>query len=219
MSKSYFPGDRRGRIDWYKNFADQFPKIGQQLDFTETEIANAVDDAKYAAYLLNAFGAEIDGDPGHPANSVLSGQSSGDFVELSAKSGAPKSVRPGIDTRRQARVERIKKHNGFNDSIAKQLKIASPNLDQKNYKAELGRARQTGTGVTIPFRKAGGEVDGINLYRQRKSDAPELVGFFMRTPAMDTAPGKSGEISYTARAVVNKKEVGQPSDAVKAVVR
>ena len=76
----------------------------------------------------------------------------------------------------------------------------------------------------VPFRKAGGEVSGINLYRQRKSNgAAELVNFFMRTPAVDpmppAAPGKTEERTYTARAVMNGKEIGQPSDPVRVTVK
>ena len=85
--------------------------------------------------------------------------------------------------------------------------------------AELGRPRQTGPTVTIPFRKAGGEVSGINLYRQRKGEkSPQKVGFFMRTPAIDTTPGKSGQLTYTARAVIDREEVGLPSEAVSVKV-
>jgi hypothetical protein len=220
MSKSYFPADRAGRIDWYNNFANEFPKVGKVLGFAEAEITNAVNDSKYAVHILTTLGPEIDSDPGHVGNAVLSGQSSGDYIDLPDTAGGPTPVRPGIDTRRQARVERIKRHGGYNETIGKQLRITSPKLDPKNYRAELGRARQTGNVVTIPFRKAGGEVHGINLYRQRKGDkSPQLVGFFMRTPAIDTVPGKSGEISYTARAVVKEKEVGQPSDPVKISIR
>ena len=70
---------------------------------------------------------------------------------------------------------------------------------------------------------AGGEVAGINLYRQRKGEsAPQLVNFFIRTPAVDptppASPGKSEERTYTARAVINGKEIGQPSDAVNVTV-
>jgi hypothetical protein len=216
MSKSYFPTDRAGRIDWYSNFAKEFPKAARALGFSDAEIVNAVNDSKYAAHVLTAFGAEIDADPSHSANAVLSGQSSGDFVDLPTRPGGPPAVRPGIDTRRQARVERIKRHDGYSDAIGKQLRIVSPKFDAANYKAELGRPRQTGPTVTIPFRKAGGEVFGINLYRQHKGErAPEKLGFFMRTPAIDTAPGKAGEITYTARAVIDDKEIGQASDPVK----
>ncbi|PYL55060.1 MAG: hypothetical protein DMF29_04370, partial [Verrucomicrobia bacterium] len=117
-----------------------------------------------------------------------------------------------------ARVERIKAHSKFTADIGKKLKIESGKIDAASYKAELGRARQTGNFVTIPFRKAGGGVSGINLYRQSKGDkAAQKVGFFFRTPAIDTAPGK-GELNYTARAVVNEKEIGQPSDAVSVTV-
>jgi hypothetical protein len=214
MSKSYFPIDRAGRTDWYNNFGREFPKVGKDLGFSDTEIANAVNDAKYAVYIYETLGPDIDADPGHIANAVLSGQSSGDYVDLPGGGSAPTPVRPGIDTRRQARVERIKAHPKFNVGIGKKLRIDTGKFDADKYKAELGRARQTGNFVTIPFRKAGGGVSGINLYRQGKGDkSPQKVGFFFRTPAIDTSPGK-GEVKYTARAVLNGKEVGQPSDAV-----
>ena len=218
MSKSYFPTDRTGRSGWYDNFGKQFPTVGRELGFTDTEITNAVNDAKYAAHILNTLGPDIDADPGHVGNAVLSGQSSGDFVDLPAGGSAPTPVRPGIDTRRQARVERIKANPKFTAEIGKKLKIETDKLDTANYQAELGRARQTGNFVTIPFRKAGGNVSGINLYRQGKGDkSPQKVGFYFRTPAIDTAPGK-GELTYTARAVMNDKEIGQASDAVSVTV-
>ena len=220
MSKSYYPTDQAGRIDWHSNFAKEFPKVGKDLGFTDAEITNAVNDSKYAVHILQTLGPEIDSDPGHAANAVLSGQSSGEYADLSAGSSAPTAVRPGIDTRRQARVERIKRQNAYKDAIGKQLKIVSEaKFDAKKYKAELGRPRQTGPTVTIPFRKAGGDVSGINLYRQRKDEkSPQKVGFFMRTPAIDTTPGRSGQLTYTARAVIDGEEVGLPSEAVSVTV-
>ena len=190
MSKSYYPTDRAGRIDWHGNFAKEFPKVGKDLGFTDVEITNAVNDSKSAVHILQTLGPEIDSDPGHAANAVLSGQSSGEYADLPGGSSAPTAVRPGIDTRRQARVERIKRQNAYKDAIGKQLKIVSEaKFDAKKYKAELGRPRQTGPTVTIPFRKAGGEVSEINLYRQRKGEkSPQKVGFFMRIPAIDTTP-------------------------------
>ena len=220
MSKSYYPTDRAGRIDWHNNFAKEFQKVGKDIGFTDPEITNAVNDSKYAAYIYQALGREIDSDPGHAANAVLTGQSSGEYVDLPASSGAPAAVRPGIDTRRQARVERIKRHDNYTDAIGKQLQVdTGAKFDANNYRAELGRARPTGNYVTIPFRKAGGDVAGINLYRLRKGEgSPRLVGFFMRTPAIDTAPGNSGQLTYTACGVINGKEIGQPSDAVMVTV-
>jgi hypothetical protein len=218
MGKSYFPADRAGRTDWYRNFSTEFPKIGSEFGFSEVEVTNAVNDAKYAVYILTTLGPDIDADPGHPGNSVLSGQSSADFVNLPGGDGGPIPVRPGIDTRRQARVERIKSHPQFNANVGERLRIDTGKFDAAKYKAELGRARQTGNFVTIPFRKAGGGVSGINLYRQGKGDkSPIKVGFYFRTPAIDTSPGK-GELKYTACAVLNGKEVGQPSDAVSVTV-
>jgi hypothetical protein len=215
MSKSYYPTDRAGQIDWHNNFAKEFPKVGESLGFSQPEIANAANDSNYAVFILQTLGPDIESDPGHAARAVLEGQSQGSYVDLPGGSGAPPAVRPGIDTRRQARVERIKAHSKFTDAIGKLLRIVSAKLDPKSYRAELGQPRQTGPNVTIPFRKAGGEVSGINLYRQGKGEsAPQLIGFFWRTPAIDTAPGRSGQFTYTARAVLNDKEIGQPSDAV-----
>ena len=157
MSKSYYPTDRAGRIDWHSNFAKEFPKVRKDLGFTDAEITNAVNDSKYAVHILQTLGPEIDSDPGHAANAVLSGQSSGEYVDLPAGRSAPTPVRPGIDTRRQARVERIKRHNAYTDAIGKELKVVSEaRFDAKKYQAELGRPRQTGPTVTIPFRPANG---------------------------------------------------------------
>src|ERR1700730_6270327 len=164
MSKSYFPADRAGRTDWYNNFGKEFPRVGKDLGFSDAEITNAVNDAKYAVYIYEALGPDIDADPGHVGNAVLSGQSSGDYVDLPAGGSAPTPVRPGIDTRRQARVERIKAHGKFTSDLGKKLKIETGTVDAANYKAELGRARQTGNFVTIPFRKAVGGGSGGNLY-------------------------------------------------------
>lgn len=219
MSKSYFATDRTGQIEWHNNFAAEFPKIGEKVGFTPAEIANAVDDSKYAAHILKTLGPEMDSQSDHAAHAVLDGQSSGDYIDLPAGSNAPPAVRPGIDTRRQARVERIKRHSNYSDAIRQQLKIGVETLDEKSYKAELGRPRQTGPTVTIPFRKAGGKVSGINLYRQRKGDPePQKIGFFMRTPAIDTAPGKSGQLTYHARAIKDGKEIGRSSDPVTVTV-
>ncbi len=214
MSKSNYPTDRAGQINWHTNFAKEFPKVGESLGFSQAEITNGVNDSTYAVYILETLGPDIESDPGHAGRAVLEGQSQGSYVNLPGGSGAPPAVRPGIDTRRQARVERIKAHSKFTDAIGKLLKIVSEKLDPQRYKAELGQPRQTGPNVTIPFRKAGGEVSGINLYRQAKGESsPHLVGFFWRTPAIDTKPG-SGQLTYTARAVIQDKEIGQPSDAV-----
>jgi len=218
MSKSYFPVERTGRIAWYDNFSKQFPSVGRDLGFSDTEITNAVNDSRYAVYILNTLGRDIDADPGHAANAVLSGQASGEYVDLPNGGSAPTAVHPGIDTRRQARIELIKAHPKFDTEIARKLRIETEKFDANKYQAELGRARQTGNFVTIPFRKAGGGVSGINLYRQGKADkSAQKVGFYFRTPAIDTAPGK-GQLKYTARAVVNGKEIGQPSDAVTVTV-
>src|SRR4051812_23404309 len=99
MSKSYFPTERAGQIDWHNNFANEFPKVGSTVGFSEAEIASAVNDSKYAVFILQTLGPDIEADPSHAAHAVLDGQSAGDFVDLPAAAGGPTAVRPGIDTR------------------------------------------------------------------------------------------------------------------------
>ena len=94
MSKSYYPTDRAGQIDWHKNFAREFPKIGEKLGFTGAEIANAVNDSNYAVYLLEALGPEIESNPLHAAHAVMEGQSQGAYVDLPSTEAAPTAVRP-----------------------------------------------------------------------------------------------------------------------------
>ena len=72
MSKSYFPTDRAGRSAWYDNFGKEFPKLGKDLGFSNAEITNAVNDAKYAVHIFATLGPDIDADPGHAGNAVLS---------------------------------------------------------------------------------------------------------------------------------------------------
>jgi hypothetical protein len=71
MGKSYFPTDRTGRIAWYGNFANEFPSVGKELGFSDGEITNALNDAKYAVHILNALGPDIDADPGPGTLSIF----------------------------------------------------------------------------------------------------------------------------------------------------
>ncbi|HXP35197.1 MAG TPA: hypothetical protein VN827_06600 [Chthoniobacterales bacterium] len=99
-----------------------------------------MNDSKYAVHILTTLGPDIDSDPGHVGNAVLSGQSSGDYVDLPAGGSAPTPVRPGIDTRRQARVERIKAHSKFTADIGKKLKIDTGKFEAGSYKKSVNPA-------------------------------------------------------------------------------
>src|SRR6202165_1449188 len=99
MSKSYYPTDRAGQIDWHNNFATEFPKVGANLGFSAIEITNAVNDSKYAVYILQTLGPEIDSDPDHAAHAVLEGQTSGDYVDLPSGSARAPPAPPPPHTR------------------------------------------------------------------------------------------------------------------------
>ena len=83
-------------------------------------------------------------------------------------------------------------------------------------------AGQTAVGtVSVAFGKAGGKIDGVNLYRQRAGDTgPVKVGLFNYSPrALDTTPLKvarvSEERSYAVVGVIAGQEIGHLSPVVK----
>ena len=225
----YYPHNRAGQINWHLNFAKEFPKVAPGLGFTAGEITSAANDSNYAVYLLQQLAPMLDTTAASLTgfvHTVLEGLPQGTPLtppEMPDYPAGPAAVPPGIDTRRQARVERIKRATGYTpDVVGRQLGLAAADagFEASKYKAELAQPQQSGPGkVVVPFRKAGGKINGINLYRQRAGEAsPTLVKFFMRTPAVDTAPlaqanGAALKVTYTARAVVNDEEVGQPSES------
>ncbi len=224
----YYPENRAGQINWHTNFAREFPTVGTALGFSNAEITSAVNDSNYAVYLLQKIAPLLESTAkaltGY-VHTVVEGQPAGAPLPLpqlfEEYPPGPPAVPPGIDTRRQARVERIKRADAYTaEVIGRQLGIvaAEGSFRPETYRAELGQPHQTAPNkVAVLFRKGAGKIDGIHLYRQRRGDpAPVLVRFFMRTPAVDTAPLvdplKPETITYTGMAVVNDEEIGQRSE-------
>ena len=71
------------------------------------------------------------------------------------------------------------------------------------------------------YDAAGAEMSGIQTISVSNAEVNKLLaieeGHFVDLKAIDTSPAK-GELKYTGRAVLNGKEIGQPSDSVKLTV-
>ena len=186
MSKSYFPADRAGRIDWYSNFAKEFPKAGKDLGFSETEITNAVNDTSTA-------GRTTGTEPGRPRScrhAVLSG-SSGDYVDLPR--ARARRLRCGLtDTRRRRGTNQPRRNSAPTSAANSKLENSRPRIKSSS----VARARPKILSRSCSVKPVA--ALGQSFRRGKGDKSPAKVGFFFRTPAIDTAPGK-GELNTARR--------------------
>ena len=140
--------------------------------------------------------------------------------------GAP--ITTGIEARRIEWVRLVKASPAYDpETIGAVLRLeqTGDEFDPATYQAELSDFLSPAANtVTFKFRKASGEIDGINLYMRRKGEtAWTFVRFFSKSPATDSTPvkvaGTPEEREYQGRAVIADVEVGIVSDIESVLVR
>ena len=217
--------------------ATNFPSVSQDLGFSTPERDAWVADCLYAAFVLGAMTAPVTTFAqtvvGY-ANTIIEGTAGGGVVPVPAApawppTGGPAAVPSGINGRRQKTVDRIKNSAAYTSHVIGKLLRTENTGDPfhpENYVAEIRSAKENGQGrAVVAFSKAGGEIDGVNLYLQRAGDAAPgvKVGLFTHTPAVDTTPlkvvGQPEERTYTAMGVINDQEIGLRSPAVSVLIR
>ncbi len=210
--------------------AAEFPSVATTLGFSTADTAAWVADCLYAAYLLgpltdpfSAFTSALIGF----ANTIVTG--GGQTVPLPAipayPANAPAAVAPGIDGRRQTAVDRIKKAANYTPLVIGKL-LQTENTGQPFDPATVAGVIRSfhlnpqGQPV-IAFGKAGGHIDGVNLYMARGTTTTKL-GMFTSTPAVDTTPllvpGTPEQRTYTVQPVSKDVEIGVRSPAVSVLV-
>ena len=231
MTRSYFPDGKDNQSHWYANMAAEFPGVATTLGFNTADAAAWVADCLYAAYLLgpltdpfSAFTSALIGF----ANTIVTG--GGQTVPLPAipvyDPKAPAAVAPGIDGRRQTAVDRIKKATNYTPLVIGKL-LQTENTGQPFDPATVAGVIRSfhlnpqGQPV-IAFGKAGGHIDGVNLYMQRGTAAAVKLGMFTSTPAVDPTPllvpGTPEQRTYTVQPVLKDVEIGVRSPAVSLLV-
>ena len=230
-TQSYFPTSKDQQSHWYANMAANFSGVAATLGFDIADTAAWVADCKYAAYLLGPltqpfadFSSALFG----YANTLVTG--GGQAVLLPAipvyDLDAPTAVAPGIDGRRQTAVDRIKKATNYTPLVIGKL-LQTENTGQPFDPATVAglirsfHLNPQGQPV-LAFGKAGGHIDGVNLYMARGTAAAVKLGMFTSTPAVDTTPllvpGTPEQRTYTVQPVLKDVEVGVRSPAVSLLV-
>jgi hypothetical protein len=135
-------------------------------------------------------------------------------------------IEPGVEERREKWVARAKASPNYNPSIGIQLGLeaTAASFDQATYQAIITNlASPSPRTVTGKFRKAGGHIDGINLYgRKDGTERWILLGRFNASPFSALVPlaGEAPEAwEFLARAVKRDVEIGVASNVVQVIVR
>ncbi len=171
--------------------------MSTMLGFNSADATAWINDCLYAAYLLGpltepftAFSSALIG----YANTIVAGDNQ--VVPLPTiptyPADAPAAVAPGIDARRQTAVDRIKKAANYTPLVIGKL-LQTENTGQTfNPATVVGQIRSfhlNGVGQpVIAFGKAGGHIDGVNLYMARGGTAAVKIGLFNNSPATDPTP-------------------------------
>ncbi len=232
-TNSYYPPTIDGRADWWQNIIDNNGALATAGAST-AQASTIAEDAAWAVYTYRtireaydeAFKSIIaycdcllDGENGGPTPSAPA---------IASWPGQPGSGVPcGIEKRREQWVQMVKNLPGYNPSIGATLKLeaAVTPFDPSTYQAEIfGFGSPSTHTVAGKFRKAGGKIDGINLYA-RKAGTPSwtALGRFNATPftAMVpvVAPTGPEDWEFQARAVKRDVEIGIASDIVPQTIR
>jgi hypothetical protein len=235
MKNPYYPEDKSQQADWWLNILNHGGPQFTLLGFTTAQKDAITADATWAVYLLRTlpntyleFGKRVTG----YADSYMDGPANGPAPAEPEvplwPGGSFTPITTGIEARRIDWVRLAKASPAYNpETIGAVLRLEQTGdpFDPATYKAELSDfASPAANTVTFKFRKARGEVDGINLYLRRKGDAAwTFVRFYSKSPATDTTPvkvaGTPEEREYQGRAVIADAEVGIMSDIDTVLVR
>lgn len=235
MKNPYYPIEKAEQADWWQNILNNGNPEFTLLGFSTAQIDSIMNDATWAVFLLRTlpntyleFGKRVTG----YADSYLDGPANGPAPTVPTVPGWPggagSATTTGIEARRIDWVRLAKASPAYDSATigaVLRLEQTGDDFDPATYKAELfDFASAAANTVTFKFRKASGEVDGINLYLRRKGDAAwTFVRFFSKSPATDTTPvkvaGTPEEREYQGRAVISDVEVGIMSDIESVVVR
>ncbi|HEV7401565.1 MAG TPA: hypothetical protein VGO11_01515 [Chthoniobacteraceae bacterium] len=232
MNQSYYPKTNDGRADWWQNVADNIGVL-TGLGFSVTESGLILADAKWGVYLYRTIREAFD----NLQKATLAWADV--YLDAAVGTSVPTppnvpswpalpadGIAPGIEERRVQWVARAKASPSYNPPIGAQLgtEATGDGFDEATYKAILSNlASPSAYTVTGKFRKAGGQIDGINLYgRKEGTMAWIFLGRFNATPFSALVPlaGAAPEPwEFLARAVKRDVEIGVPSDVVQVIVR
>lgn len=217
MAKSYFiPSDDNGKVPWLNNFSGKLSKYNAIVGISAAEVASAVADAAFFAYVLDAKNQTARYAQNWTAykNAARDGGSMGEIPAAPVLGVAPALVAPGIFSRAAALAVRIKKHPGYTEAMGRDLGIigAEETVDVNAMKPVLTLTLQGGK-PNIGWVKNG--MDSLEIWVDRGTGSFSFLTIDTVPDYLDTfaaAPGSSAAWKYKAIYRLHDDQVGQWSD-------
>lgn len=232
-NSTYYSSTNDGRAAWWQNISDNGGPVLLGLGFTQAEINPILADADWAVYsyltVRTAYDAFMKAVTAYE-DEILNGDIGTALPAAPAVPVFPAApaagITRGIESRRALWVQAAKARTSYTSAAGAMLGIessATP-FDPTTYQAELTNLVSTSAQtLSGKFRKAGGNLDSINLYgRKVGSTAQVLIGKFTATPFTAQVPLSGSapeEWQFEARAVKRDVEFGLPSAASSVLIR
>lgn len=231
-ASTYYPSTNDGRADWWQNISSNSAALSA-LGLSAPQVSAIGADAGWGIYLYRTV--RVTFEEYHSAviaycDEVL-GEPAG--AELPAAPAPPPwptpppfAVLTGIEKRRTQWVAQVKSNALYTTTLGELLRIEEGGtpFDPTTYQAVLLNVASPSAGtVAGKFRKASGQIDGINLYgRKEGASGWTGLGRFNATPfsAMVPLAGAAPEAwEFQARAVRRDVEIGTASLISQAIIR
>ncbi len=235
MQQTYYPKTNEGRADWWQNITDNQGALGA-AGFNTSQVTTIATDAAWGVYLYRTVRTTFETFTRaivSYADGITDGSDGGTAPAAPtvpawpAQPGMSSGINAGLEKRREKWVQSMKGMTGYNDTLGQTLGVigAGSNFDPATYQPQFFDANSpSACTVAGKFRKAGGNIDGINLYGRRLgTTAWGLLGRYTATPCTatvhTTTPDAPQEWEFQARAVKRDVELGVPSDIVAVIIR
>lgn len=235
MNQTYYPSTNDGRADWWQNVLDNQGALSA-AGFTSNQVNAIGVDAEWCIYLYRTLRSTFDN---FTKAIITYADGITDAPDGSPSPAAPmvpawpmppsstSGINAGLEKRREKWVQSMKGMPGYTETIGRTLGVIAPgsNFNATTYQAQLyDVSSPSGCTVSAKFRKALGNIDGINLYgRKVGATAWANLGRYTAAPCSAsvplTTPTSPEEWEFQARAVKRDVEIGLPSDIVPQIVR
>ncbi len=233
-ASTYYPSTNDGRGHWWENIRDNGADALKTIGFAPAQVTAVTNDAAWGVYAyLTARHAFDDFSRAVTAyaDGILHGTPDGQLPAPPVVPDFPTpptaAVLADLEGRREKWVQQAKNLPGYDASLGAALGIetaAAGAFRDAEYQCELsGLSAPNAHTVSGKFRKARGNVEGINLYGRRAgTTAWQGLGRFTATPFSASVPvAGPGPEAWEFRAVAVRRDVefGVPSVILEQIVR